>query len=151
MPRPSAKCCRGAETGFTLIELVIVIVVVSILVSVALPSYQASMLKGRRADAKAALLDAVNRQESFMLDRSRYTDDLEKLGYGPGEVTSEEGYYILEVVAPVDPNCPLENCYVLKATPKSGGAQADDQNCTSFSVKSTGVREATGATAGECW
>ena len=43
--------------GFTLVELMIVIVIVAILLAVALPSYQNSVQKGRRADAKSALLD----------------------------------------------------------------------------------------------
>lgn len=153
MPRPFGKPHRGPATGFTLIEVIIVIVVVSILVSVALPSYQASMFKGRRADAKAGLMDAVNRQESFMLDRSSYAEDMAKLGYSVGSgdpAVSEEKHYELDV-EPEDPNCPIENCYVLTATPIPGGAQADDEFCTSFSVRSTGVREATGSAGAECW
>ena len=51
--------------GFTLVELMIVIVIVAILLAVALPSYQNSVQKGRRADAKAALLDVANRQEGI--------------------------------------------------------------------------------------
>ncbi len=81
--------------GFTLIELVIVIVIVGILMAVALPGYQESMRKGRRADAKAGLMDAVNRQERFMLDRSAYTRDMDELGFGADPMISEEGHYPL--------------------------------------------------------
>jgi len=136
--------------GFTLVELIIVIVIVSILMAVALPSYQDSMRKGRRADAKSGLMDAANRQERFMLDRSTYTDDMTELGFGADPTISEEGHYSIDVEAP-DPNCPIATCYTLTATPVAGGAQAGDSFCTSLTIKSTGARTATGAAASECW
>jgi type IV pilus assembly protein PilE len=143
---------RGSvhSTGFTLIEVVIVIVIVGILMAVALPGYQESMNKGRRADAKAGLMDAVNRQERFMLDRSTYTEDMTQLGFGADPMVTEEGHYTVEVEDP-DVACPIATCYVLTATPVAGGAQADDAKCTSFTVDSTGAKTATGSAAAECW
>ena len=58
-PNPAMR--NGLSSGFTLIELVIVIVIVSILMAVALPGFQDAMRKGRRADAKEGLMDAANR------------------------------------------------------------------------------------------
>jgi type IV pilus assembly protein PilE len=142
--------CRRAAAGFTLIEVIIVVVIVSILVAIALPAYQNSMRKGRRADAKAGLMDATNRQERFMLDRSTYTQDMTNLGFGADPMISEEGHYSIDVEAP-DPNCPLATCYTLTATPVTGGAQSEDAFCTSFTVKSTGAKSATGSAASECW
>ncbi|MEM6583262.1 MAG: type IV pilin protein [Pseudomonadota bacterium] len=137
--------------GFTLIELVIVIVVVSILMAIALPAYQNSLTKGRRADAKEGLMDAANRQERFMLDRGTYTQSMADLGLGPNDpASSTEGYYTIEVEAP-DANCPIANCYELKATPVAGGIQSEDTFCTSFSIKSTGAKTAEGSAATECW
>jgi type IV pilus assembly protein PilE len=130
-----------------------VIVIVGILLSVALPGYQESMRKGRRADAKAALLDAANRQEGFMLDRSTYTDEMKNLGLAQelGEpYISDDGHYSIDVELE-DPNCPIATCYILTATPVAGGAQEDDTACTSLSVKSTGAKTATGSATSECW
>ncbi len=137
------------STGFTLIELVIVIVIVGILMAVALPGYQESMRKGRRADAKAGLMDAANRQERFMLDRSTYTDDLTELGFGDDPMITEEGHY--SVVAAACAAETIATCYVLTATPVVGGAQADDAKCTTFILDSTGAKTATGSAAAECW
>tara|TARA_R110001599_G_scaffold145321_1_gene327576 strand:- start:24727 stop:25179 length:453 start_codon:yes stop_codon:yes gene_type:complete len=141
---------RELSAGFTLIEIVIVIVIVAILMAIALPAYQNSMNKGRRADAKAGLMDAANRQERFMLDRSIYTDDMEKLGFGADPARSTEGHYTIDV-EPEDPNCPIETCYQLKATPVAGGIQNDDAFCTSFFLKSTGEKTAEGSAQDECW
>ena len=146
--------------GFTLIELVIVIVIVSVLASIALPAYQESMRKGRRADAKTGLMDAANRQERFMLDRSAYTKDMKNLGFGGDPMISEEGYYSIDVDESAtaslcgyafDPNDNAPPCYVLSATPVAGGAQADDARCTKFILDSSGARQAEGSAAAECW
>lgn len=136
--------------GFTLIELVIVIVIVGILASIALPAYQDSLRKGRRADAKSGLMDAANRQERFMLDRGTYTDDMTQLGFGADPFITEETYYSVDLEAP-DPNCPIGTCYTLKATPVVGGIQTEDAHCTSFTLKSTGAKTATGTQADKCW
>jgi type IV pilus assembly protein PilE len=147
-PKPVVRSRWSA--GFTLIELIIVIVIVSILMAVALPGFQDSMRKGRRADAKAGLMDAANRQERFMLDRSTYTIDMRDLGFSAVDMISEEGHYSVGVEAP-DPNCPIATCYTVTATPVTGGAQADDSYCTSFTIKSTGAKTATGPAGYECW
>lgn len=149
LPVPLVATYSGAA-GFTLVELVIVVVIVGILMAIAMPGYQESMRKGRRADAKAGLMDAANRQERFMLDRSSYTTDMTELGFGADPMISEEGHYSIDVEAP-DTDCPIATCYVLKATPVAGGAQADDARCSSFSLSSGGAKTATGTGAGECW
>ena len=152
---PGARAYRPVRTGrrpsgFTLIEVMIVVVIVAILLGIALPAYQDSMRKGRRTDAREGLMDAANREERFILDRSVYTDDMADLGYAADPLISKEGYYSIDVEAP-DPNCPIATCYTLTATPVAGGAQAADTRCTSFTLKSNGARTATGSAATECW
>lgn len=149
--------------GFTLIEVIIVIVVVGILMAVALPGYQESMRKGRRADAMAGLMDAANRQERYMLDRSAYTRDMKDLGFDADPAISQESHYILDVdelatTALCDPDYDaVDNtissppCYVLTAVPTPGGAQADDNRCTKFILDSTGAKTAEGSAQAECW
>ena len=160
-PNPAMR--NGLSAGFTLIELVIVIVIVSILAAVALPGFQDAMRKGRRADAKEGLMDAANRQERYMLDRSAYTRDMEDLGFGDDPNISLEGHYLIDVdeaattalCSPVyggtDNTISSPPCYVLTATPVSGGAQAGDARCTKFIMDSTGAKSAEGSTPDECW
>jgi type IV pilus assembly protein PilE len=133
------------ERGFTLIELMIAIVIVSILVGIALPSYTEFVRKGKRADAMAALLDAANRQEQFMLDRNTYSATL--AGIGLTNPTTD-GNYNLTINAATGA-CPINRCFSMTAT--AINEQASDDSCTSFTLTSAGVKTATGTKAADCW
>ena len=54
------------ESGFTLIELMIVVVIVAILAAVAYPSYQNSVQKGRRSDGMAKINEVMQAQETLV-------------------------------------------------------------------------------------
>lgn len=63
---------KKKQCGFTLIELMIVVVIIGVLASVAYPAYTDSVRKGRRAQARAALLELMQQQERFMTQRNCY-------------------------------------------------------------------------------
>ena len=63
------------ESGLTLIELLIVIVIVGILAAVAIPTYTGYTQRGRRADAKTALEQLRASQEVFRAENGRYAND----------------------------------------------------------------------------
>lgn len=141
----------GRGAGFTLIEVMIVVVVVGILMAIALPSYESSRQKGRRVDAKSTLLKVASRQEQYMLDRGTYVDDMTELGFPADPLVSEEEHY--EVVA-TDCNGvadDLDRCYLLTATPRAGSPQVNDARCTSFVLNSNGAKTATGSDPDSCW
>jgi type IV pilus assembly protein PilE len=50
---------RRPISGFTLIELMIVVAIVAILASIALPSYTSYIARARRADARTQLRQAA--------------------------------------------------------------------------------------------
>jgi len=149
--------------GFTLMEILIVVIIVGILAMIILPSYQESMRKARRADAKAGLMAAANREESFMLDRGTYALDMKnELGFENDPMRTEEGHYEVDAAEEdsdaFDAGCAddatIATCYVLIATPVAGGAQAEDARCASLILDSTGqksAKNADGSAAAECW
>ncbi len=66
--------------GFTLIELMIVVVIMGVLAAIAVPQYQGYMLKGRRAAAQAFLLQVSQRQQQYFLDNRSYAPSFTALG-----------------------------------------------------------------------
>lgn len=58
--------------GFTLIELMITVAIIGILAAVAYPAYTDSILKGRRAQARTALLELMQQQERYMMQFNCY-------------------------------------------------------------------------------
>ena len=71
------------SAGFTLIEVMVTVVIVGILTAVALPSYRAHIMKGKRSAAQAQMMDIANREEQFLLANRVYAAKtaLETSGY----------------------------------------------------------------------
>lgn len=70
---------RQADTGFTLIELMVVMVVVSLLLTLAAPRYFASVDKSRETALKQTLAITRDALEKFYGDHGRYPETLETL------------------------------------------------------------------------
>lgn len=63
---------KRLDSGFTLIELMIVVAIIAILASIAYPAYTSSILKGRRAEGRTALTELMQQQERFMTQTNSY-------------------------------------------------------------------------------
>ena len=81
---------RTTQQGFTLTELMITIAVVSVLISIAVPSYRQYVIRGKRSAAQSVMMDIANREQQFLLANRAYADKatLEANGYAvPAEVS----------------------------------------------------------------
>lgn len=141
--------------GFTLVELMIVVVVAAILMSIAVPSYQASIRKSRRTEARTGLLDLAGREESYMSTMNAYTTVAANVGYAAFPVQVGSLYYAIQTPVTTAATALVPATFTLTALPVAGNGQDKDTQCASFSVTSTGKQSAldsTGADATQlCW
>lgn len=134
---------RATQPGFTLIELMIVVAVVALLAAVAMPSYQDSVRKARRADAKAALSQAAQFMERNYSLAQRYDQTSAggaiALPFSQSPVDGGTAQYAisLESVA--------QQTFKLRAVPQGG--QASDV-CGTLTLDNAGAKSP--ATA-DCW
>jgi type IV pilus assembly protein PilE len=123
------------RAGFTLIELMITVAIVAILAMIAIPSYNAQMVKGRRSSAEAALLDIAQRQQQYLLDVRGYAANVAALNTTtPVDVSS---YYTIAIAAAAGP----PPTFTASATPIAGTAQAGDVVLT---INNTGAKTPAG-------
>lgn len=127
--------------GFTLIELMIVVVVIGILAAVAYPSYRNYTIKAKRADGYSALADSAADQEKFFSQNLYYATSVEALNAIHGLVSttrnSPEGYYAITTTG--------GQTYTLTATAQGAQATADT-GCTTLNLTSAGQK-----TPASCW
>lgn len=129
--------------GFTLIEIMIVIVIIAILVGIAYPSYVGYITKSRRSDGQSALLDLSNRMERYFTTNNTYVGaTLSNVG-APSTTTG--GYYTLSITTAT------ATTYTIQAAP-TGTQASQDTLCGSLTLNQLGQKgeNGTGSVA-DCW
>ena len=132
---------KNSARGFTLLELMIVVAIVAILGSIAIPAYQDSVRKSRRADAMTSLIQIQAQQEKWRANNPQYSNSLSSLGWSGTD--SLEGYYTVAIAAS------SVNAFTATATPKTGGPQAGD-SCGTLTITANGPDTST-ADKKKCW
>ena len=118
---------RAALRGFSLIEVLIAVAVVGVLASLALPSFEAQLLRARRIDALVSMLQLQGAQERWRGHGVGY-GSLTDLGVP--SVTAA-GHYVLQVVS-AD-----EDGYEMRAS--ATGSQARDTGCRHMALRMVGA------------
>ncbi|HEY8385635.1 MAG TPA: type IV pilin protein [Porticoccaceae bacterium] len=137
------EACDSRQAGFTLIELMIVVIIVAILASIAVPGYQDQVRKARRADAHEALLTLQTLQEKWRASHSSYSDTLVALGISDGQ--SRQGYYTLAVESA------NANGYILTAKATGKGGQHRDAGCVDMVLEVGPDKPRGERTPSACW
>ena len=120
--------------GFTLIEVMIALVIISLLISIAVPSYREHIAKSHRTEAQINLLQAVSFMERFYTENNRYDQNTTgaAVALPAGIVSTMYNFAVTGLT---------QTSFTLTATPT--GAQATDA-CGTYSIRENSVRAATG-------
>ncbi len=111
----------ASRRGFSLVELAVVLAVVGVLSSLAVPAWQQHLQRARRADAVAALTQLQAAQERLRSHSGAYSNDFNALQL---PLHSPEGHYSLAV------ELQGPEAYRATAMPRPGSPQQPDSACS---------------------
>jgi type IV pilus assembly protein PilE len=134
-------------SGFTMVELMIVVAIIAILAAIAIPSYRRYVVRANRTEASKMLSDLAAREERFYYSNNVYTGTLGDLN---GTTTMGAHNYAFDIVASLASVAPAT--YAITAT--ATGVQAkDDVACQTIRLDNIGRWSSTGATRDDpkCW
>ena len=146
-------------SGFTLIELMIVVAIIGILAAVAYPAYTDSIAKGKRGEARAALMNLLQQQERYLTQMNTYETfaagtpgTLPFKAYSSADSTQARSSHLLgarlcQAVGGVTPT--KQDCIEVFAQPQDG--VFSDPGITSMAIDTQGRRTCTGTQTDRCW
>ena len=130
------------QSGFTLVELMIVVVIVGILASVAYPGFQQYLLRAKRAEARNMIVQMATQQERYYSNNNNY-GTLTDLGLA-ATTKSENNNYVMTIDTLGSDN----QTFRIIATPSG----FTDTKCTAIRMTNTGQKSHTGSGSDEdCW
>ncbi|MFZ5638025.1 MAG: type IV pilin protein [Pseudomonadota bacterium] len=146
--RPNASVDRRNAAGFTLVEVIIVVLIISVLAAIAYPAYQDSVVKARRNAAKACVSDAAQFMERFYTTNLRYDQTLAGVAVvlpPCAAGTDVTNHYNVRLTAVGQRN------YTLTATPINLQA-VKDTKCGVMSLDNIGTKTEGGSESVDyCW
>lgn len=133
--------------GFTLIELMITVAILSILSMIAYPAYQSQVIKGNRAEGKSAVLKTAQTLERYFTANNTYTNSFTTLGMPTysGDDSAGSKYDLIIAAGAAG----ITTSFTVKATPRSPDPECGRLTYTQAGQK--GMELNTEATVSKCW
>ena len=111
------------QNGFSFIELTIVVAIIGILASIAVPQYEKYVQRATRVEGMAMLVDVMRSQENFYANNFSFTTNLSNVNY-----TFATGDKYKVTASKCGATIPLTECVQLTASGQ--GSQSSDGNLT---------------------
>lgn len=91
---------RKKVKGMTLIELLLVLALIGILLSMAVPKLMPLIGRTKSLEAQMQLKHILNLEKNYFYINSKYTNSLDDLGFEQGKLVTEDGKanYRIEIV-----------------------------------------------------
>lgn len=130
---------RTRTSGFTLIEVLMVVAIIGLIAAIGYPSYQEQVRKARRAEGMGELLEMADRLERRYSDQGTYAginaDALYGITTADNTRPTTNGHYKLDIVSADAVQ------FTISAAPQ--GNQTKDK-CGTFTMTSQGVKTVSG-------
>jgi type IV pilus assembly protein PilE len=131
------------KTGFSLLELLIVMALIAILAAISYPLYTSHLVRARRNQAEVALLYLASQLESYYTLQSTYQGaSVSALGVNP---YTDGHFYQLSI------QTATATGYIIAATPFNQQAR-EDPSCASLFLNELGEKTVSGSKPADlCW
>jgi type IV pilus assembly protein PilE len=142
-PRPAGR--GHHQAGFTLIEIMIVVLIIGVLMAIAYPNYQNHIIKTRRAAVAGCLVEQSHFMERYYTTNLTYVGAALPNGGCKQDLTN---FYTVSIVTAAT----TARTYTVQAVPKNQQASRDTK-CGTLTLNQLGTKTESGSASGysECW
>ncbi|MFK8054423.1 MAG: type IV pilin protein [Woeseiaceae bacterium] len=130
------------QVGFSLVELLIVVTIIGVISSIALPAYQRHVQRSERTDARAHLYKLTALQEQFFIQHGHYASNIVDLGFPAPSLTPNGKYHLSITRSDADG-------FVVRATRTLSDRESSE--CLWFELDQFQTRSSSPQNTETCW